>query len=814
MADVTYHSISTATISTGTITADSVYARILTGDGASLSNLNFSNFATPIPRSSYAAYTIPWNAMERDGSITLDSATWLVNGLMAVNSMSVATSLTTNTFRALNGDIAALTSPVICTFYMSANSLTVNTSYFKSSMGAYINASTATITSLFTSSVTASGFDVDNFYAQSANFSTLSTGTWQANTVELKQINLYDQSTNKFAPITLSANTLYLNNSTILSNVVSAEQLASTVYQVAVNAFIMSNALYPHRALSSLSSSVESNLSITQIAVSSVSAFAGAASNFAVTSTSNLSTSVDAQFITLSNYTFNTMSNISTASGIHLSNHEDSNATDFLNTSNVFQAAVSSLSTGYNLDLSNLSVNTITTISNISTAQGADSITLHEGISSVGLFLTAGLSTLSTTIGSNHSSIRYDMSTAISNLSVSTDIEFGLSKVYLSTTASNMSTIWGSLFSTLVLSGVLSSVSSFSTVMGADLADIRGGISTSSSNLSTTAGSNFSASRIALSTLSTTFGSNFSTSQLGLSTLSTTIGSNFSTSSYLMLSSVSSLSTTIGLNYETLQATASTLSTTTGSNFSTSSYLMLSSVSSLSTTIGLNYETLGAAASTLSTTIGSNHSSLTESLLSTISINNYFTSTLQLAASSLSTAAAVESSTIRTALSTLSTNGGSNFSVSLIGLSTLSTTIGSFSNMFLNSASSLSTTIGQTSNYLAFFSTTSSMIGSTFSTLALGLSSISTTIGLTAEATAIGFSTQNAFITNLSSGSITAGIMNASTVFISTGFFSQLQGSTMSSLTQQTGYITAHQIATSSFSGNLADATTIIIQRI
>jgi hypothetical protein len=134
--------------------------------------------------------------------------------------------------------------------------------------------------------------------------------------------------------------------------------------------------------------------------------------------------------------------------------------------------------------------------------------------------------------------------------------------------------------------------------------------------------------------------------------------------------------------------------------------------------------------------------------------------------------------------------------------------------MFLASASSLSTTIGQTSNYLGFFSTTSSMIGSTFSTLALGLSSISTTIGLTAEANALGFSTQNAFVTNLSSGSIRSGIMNTSTALISTGFFTQLQGSTISTLTQQIGYLTSKQIATSSFSGNLADATTIIIQRI
>jgi hypothetical protein len=67
---LTVRSISTTSISTGTITT-----RAISGDGAGLSNLHFDNFATgtTIPRERYGAYTIPWAAMEDTGSIQVDS---------------------------------------------------------------------------------------------------------------------------------------------------------------------------------------------------------------------------------------------------------------------------------------------------------------------------------------------------------------------------------------------------------------------------------------------------------------------------------------------------------------------------------------------------------------------------------------------------------------------------------------------------------------------------------------------------------------------------------------------------------------------
>jgi hypothetical protein len=187
MADVTYRSISSVTISTGSVTADSLYARTLTGDGSSLTNLKYENFATPIPRTSYAAYTIPWNAMETTGTITLDSANWNINGPIS------ATDIKTQNLNTVTGDIGALTSPVIRNFYFSTNSIQTNTLYFGSAEGTNINAGRAVIGNLSTGAMSASGFDVNEFYAKNAQFSTLSTGTWLANSLNLTKINLYDQ---------------------------------------------------------------------------------------------------------------------------------------------------------------------------------------------------------------------------------------------------------------------------------------------------------------------------------------------------------------------------------------------------------------------------------------------------------------------------------------------------------------------------------------------------------------------------------------------------------------------------------------------
>jgi hypothetical protein len=164
----------------------------------------------------------------------------------------------------------------------------------------------------------------------------------------------------------------------------------------------------------------------------------------------------------------------------------------------------------------------------------------------------------------------------------------------------------------------------------------------------------------------------------------------------------------------------------------------------------------------------------------------------------------------------VSTTIGSNYS-------TLSTNITLLSNISLSAFSTLSTTIGQTSNYLGYFSSISTSIGSTNSTLysilALGISSISSLLGATNITGSAQLSTLQFFVSSISSANITSKTMNASTFITSTfstgvGFFSRFQGSTMSSLTQQIGQLITSQIVASSFSGNLNDATTMLIQRI
>jgi hypothetical protein len=69
----------------------------------------------------------------------------------------------------------------------------------------------------------------------------------------------------------------------------------------------------------------------------------------------------------------------------------------------------------------------------------------------------------------------------------------------------------------------------------------------------------------------------------------------------------------------------------------------------------------------------------------------------------------------------------------------------------------------------------------------------------------------------IQSGIITSGNISAQLVYISTlssafTHFQTMRGSTMSSLTQESGRLTATQITASSFSGNYGDALTSLIQ--
>jgi hypothetical protein len=74
-------------------------------------------------------------------------------------------------------------------------------------------------------------------------------------------------------------------------------------------------------------------------------------------------------------------------------------------------------------------------------------------------------------------------------------------------------------------------------------------------------------------------------------------------------------------------------------------------------------------------------------------------------------------------------------------------------------------------------------------------------------------------VSSISSANLTSKVIFTSTFVTSTlstgvGFFGLFQGSTMSSLTQQIGQLQTSQIIASSFSGNLNDTTTVVIQNI
>ena len=312
----TYNSISTNQISTAIITASTIYARTsistvnvyadyLRGDGSALSNLSYLKFATPIPRTSYAAYTIPWNAMEDEGSINLRSANWVINGKVSVSTMSVshleANSISTTNIRAVNARIASLTSPVICSFLISTDTLRTTNVFFKEQNGDvfFVNSSISQFVS--TDTLTTNNLNIVKFVAQLGQFSTISTGFWEVDTIKSDRIQLFDYSSLKYSFVSLSANTLYLNNSSILSNVVLIEELVSTSRNLIQRIAIASNFLFAHTALSSLSSTAASNFITSQSAFSTLSTGIGNVASQSATSLSNLSVNINTHVTNLSN---------------------------------------------------------------------------------------------------------------------------------------------------------------------------------------------------------------------------------------------------------------------------------------------------------------------------------------------------------------------------------------------------------------------------------------------------------------------------------------------------------------------------------
>jgi hypothetical protein len=808
--DVTFNSISTQTISTATIKASTIYARTsistvniyadyLKGDGSSLTNLNYSAFNTAIPRTSYAPYSIPWNAMEDAGSIRLNASTWLIDGLIKATTISTTELLEASTINANSADviyarIASLTSPVICSFLISTDTLIATNLYVEN-----IDVGSLTVNAIVASDISANSLavdtiDVDKIAALYGVFSTVSTGTWEVETIKSDRLQLLDFSSLTYGYVTLSANTLYLNNSSLLSNTASRDDLLDTESRLNYKIYIASNSLKVHDILSSMSSTTAANFEICQSSFSTLSTGIGNVSTDLFRVTSNLSISVSSRITDLSTYTNITMRDFSTTITNRLLNDEVNIAAQFVSLTNYIDAADTILRIGLSSTASNIHASTIKLVSTTSTFIGGAINTLTFGLSSVARIMETGISSiyinLSTQASCNLDTTKLNMSTAISNLSVGIQNTMLEVKTGVSTNASNISVMWGSVFSSLSTIGLYESVSSFSTVMGNELRVMSNSFVYADNNLVAYINRNNDI-------LSTISGSNLSTLQTSVSSLSTTIGSN-----------TSSLTSTIYMNYLTTKIGLSTLSTTIGSN-----------TSSLTSTIYMNYLTTKIGLSTLSTTIGSNTSSLTESLQSTISN----ISKIENRVSTLSTIYSQEFSTLRASVSSLSTVINSNMSITLFYVSSISTNLNTLSNISLTAFSTLSTTIGHTSNYLEHFSSISTSIGSTTSTiysvLALGISSISTILSIGVFPTYVEFSTQALFVSSISSANILSKQIFTSTFVTSTlstglGFFSKLQGSTMSSLTQQVGQLFASQLIASSFSGNLNDTTTVVIQKI
>ena len=190
---------------------------------------------------------------------------------------------------------------------------------------------------------------------------------------------------------------------------------------------------------------------------------------------------------------------------------------------------------------------------------------------------------------------------------------------------------------------------------------------------------------------------------------------------------------------------------------------------------------------------------------------------------------------IRQAYSTLLSNTFNILSVTQSSVSSLSTTIGLSSNFAADTTSNLSVAISMnfgslcnyTTNFISNVSTNDSLTTlSTFSTsyyiMESGFSSLSTAMVIRDSINARNFSSLYIQVSTISSGTMLIGGLTSDNITINLAYistlstiftnFQQMRGSTMSSLTQQTGILNANQLTTSSFSGNYADAFTAVIQ--
>lgn len=765
MANVLFESVSTNTISVGQILVSTVYARTvstqrvfadtLQGDGSALTNLDWLSLNGTIPQGKYQAYSIPWMAMEDIGSINLRQGTWLHGGLISPASLSVITSVETSTLFGNYGMIrqfetSSLRASVVSSIAISTNTLDVGTNFFRTQIGDIQYVASSFVKYLCTVKFEANDLEVQSFSALDAAFSTLSVGTWTVDVLQTNRLSFLDYATNLYSYFTLSNSTFYIDSKWLMDGVVYTSSLTSTTSNVLFRLDVLSNFLNPHPALSAMSTVVGSSFQTLQTTASTLSTAVGQGCNFNLAFTSNTSTGIQSNFVSLCNWTNLSISNVSTTITNRLSNDEVATDVRFTTTSNYFANAIGILSTGISTSISNVSVSILTlstqtanNASNFSVITNSNFTNLYAGVSSVGQLMATGISTTwsntSTVSGSNQSAMLIYLSQSSSNLSTTSFSNLSILQLGLSTTASNLSVL-----TYASLSSLGTAISTLSTSVGQDTSTLRIGLSTVAANLSTTAGSNFSVLQLGLSSYSTVIGSNISDLRLSVSTT----GSTFST--------------LISFNMSTLQLALSTYSTIAGSNFS-SLYIANSTLAAI----------VSSGFSTLSSQIQSTQNLVRSTITSTVAGLGTagYVSTLSL----LSTVAGLGTASYISSLSLQSTVAGLGTASYVSSLSLQSTVAGLGSASYISSPSLQSTVAGLgTASYISSLTLLSTIAGlgtagyisspsllSSLTSTVAGLGTASYISSLSLRSTVAGLGTAS-YISSLSLQSTVAGLGTAS----------------------------------------------------
>lgn len=173
------------------------------GNGALLSNLQFTNILGTIQPTQFSFNTIPLLALSQFGNITIAGGSISVVGTI---------SATTGTYSQLNAtslNVSNLTIPGNLTF----SNATVNTLQATS-----INGIQAVLTSAFINNATIFNFSNDTFQTRILFATTVSTTNLSLNNFTANTVNIVDQITAQILPLTSAVNKLTFNGNSLLDS--------------------------------------------------------------------------------------------------------------------------------------------------------------------------------------------------------------------------------------------------------------------------------------------------------------------------------------------------------------------------------------------------------------------------------------------------------------------------------------------------------------------------------------------------------------------------------------------------------------------